>query len=359
MHRYVRRFVTYIIMSKNTKAIALLVALMLPASCAFGALRKRAKTGQAKAEITDHSEVPVLWRYPADIRSRNLFYGPGGEKDAPHSVFTFVKEDLDGTNPKFVVRDENGVKWKVKMGLEARPETVASRLVWAVGYNTNEDYFVPKLKVEGMPAHLKRGQNLRGPDDSLLNVRLKRYVKNEKKVGDWQWRHNAFNARELNGLRVMMALINNWDVTDKNNSVYAYKRASGAGDSPPVAMVSDLGASFGTTGRNLRSKDKGSLESYQRSKFITKVTSDYVDFAAPSRPMFIYFFSLPEFVMRVRLRWIGKRIPRQDVHWIGQLLAQLSPQQIRDAFRAAGYSTHDVDNFSQVVEGRIAELERL
>jgi hypothetical protein len=40
-------------------------------------------------------------------------------------------------------------------------------------------------------------------------------------------------------------------------------------------------------------------------------------------------------------------------------LAQLSPQQIRDAFRAGGYSAQDVERLSLVVERRIAELNNL
>jgi hypothetical protein len=38
----------------------------------------------------------------------------------------------------------------VKLGSEARPETVASGLLWAVGYFANEDYFVPVLHVREM-----------------------------------------------------------------------------------------------------------------------------------------------------------------------------------------------------------------
>ncbi len=59
----------------------------------------------------------------------------------------------------------------MKLGIEARPETVASRLVWAVGYFTNEDYVLPELKVGMMPAHLHRGGKLIGPDGSMRNVR--------------------------------------------------------------------------------------------------------------------------------------------------------------------------------------------
>ena len=164
----------------------------------------------------------VLWNDPKDLKSRDLFYGPGGKEHAPKGTFTFVEEDREGGSPKFVVRDDEGVKWKAKLGLEARPETVCTRLLWAVGYYANEDYFVRDLKVAGMPARLHRGQEFVDADGSVHNVRLKREDKPEdKKIGIWQWRHDAFTGtRELNGLRVMMAVINNWDLKDVNNAIY-------------------------------------------------------------------------------------------------------------------------------------------
>src|SRR5207248_1730324 len=116
---------------------------------------------QPKAKQTPQTS-PVLWSDPVDIASRNLFYGEGGERDQPHGTMTFLKEAKGGTNPKFDVRDEDGTKWRVKLGVEARPETVAAHLLWAVGYFADEDYFVPSLTVENMPPHLKRGQNLLG-----------------------------------------------------------------------------------------------------------------------------------------------------------------------------------------------------
>ena len=132
----------------------------------------------------------------------------------PRGTVTFEKEDMDGSNPKFIVRDADGVKWTVKMGNEARPETVASRLIWAAGYYTNEDYFVADLHVEGMPPRLKRGRDM-VTSDGARNVRLKRHDSDEKKIGTWSWRHSPFrDTREFNGLRVMMALINNWDLKD-------------------------------------------------------------------------------------------------------------------------------------------------
>lgn len=347
-------------MNKTLRLVTILLAITTLISSVAATKKKGSKATGADKEIAS-SANPVLWRSPGDIRSRNLFFGPGGEKDAPHTTFTFVKEDMEGTNPKFEVHDENDVKWKVKLGAEVRPETVASRLVWAVGYSADEDYFLPVLHVENLPAHLHRGQNLVRPGGTFQNVRLKRNLKDEKKVGGWQWRSNPFsNTRELNGLRVMMALISNWDVKDQNNAIYEEKRSEGSEGPENIYMISDLGASFGSTGRSwTHGGSKGNLNAYSHSRFISKSTERYVDFNFPTRPAVIFIFNPREFISRLELRWIGKQIPCKDAQWMGQLLAQLSPEQVRDAFRAAGYSLADVEGFSKVVEGRIVQLNML
>ncbi|MEP6961549.1 MAG: hypothetical protein ABI995_05700, partial [Acidobacteriota bacterium] len=74
------------------------------------------------------ADIGALWREPTDIASRDLIYGQGGKEHAPTSgPFVFSKEDPDGNSPKFVVKDSQGVKWKVKLGEEVRPETAATR----------------------------------------------------------------------------------------------------------------------------------------------------------------------------------------------------------------------------------------
>lgn len=298
----------------------------------------------------------LLWSDPGNIASRNLFYGSGGEKGQPQVPVTFVEEDTKGTNPKFDVRDQADKKWKVKLGVEARPETVVARLLWAVGYFTDEDYFLPELKVSNLPAHLRRGAKLVKHGDEVDNVRLKRHLKGTDKTGEWRWRHNPFTGtRELNGLRVMMALVNNWDLKDENNAIEEEKESG-----KQFYVVTDLGASFGTTGYALEpGRGKGRLKDYRESQFITKTRRDYVDFSVPASMDLTGVFTPHDFISRLRLRWIGKHIPRSDARWIGGLLAQLQPAQIEDAFRAAGYSQNDIEAFAGVVEKRIAELKRL
>ncbi len=337
-------------MYKRGKVITIFLAAVILSTPVPGATKKREAT---KGEITTELHA-VLWRDPGDIASRNLFYGPGGAKDQPQGPYTFVKEDLDGSNPKFVVHDGSGVKWKVKLGLEARPETVATRLVWAVGYFADEDYFLSSLQIRNMPARLHRGQKLVEPGGIVRNARLKRENKSAKKVGDWRWRRDAFTgAKELSGLKVMMALINNWDLKDANNAVYEDHGKF-------IYMVSDLGASFGPPGYSYPQRtSRDNLDAYSRSKFISRITPEFVDFNVPRRPALVRAVDLPDFIKRLHLRGACKNIPRRDARWMGDMLGRLSHHQIAEAFRAAGYSTVEVEGFSRVVEYRIGELKRL
>ena len=347
-------------MSNKKNVFTLVLILAGLSGIAPGAGKKSGKAADSAGEITG-TAAPVLWREPTDITSRNLLFGPGGKEHAPTSTtFIFESEDMQGSNPKLVIKDENGVKWKLKTGAEARPEPVAANLVWAVGYFANEDYFLPEVQISNLPAHLHRGQELVGPGGTMHDVRLKRYVKGEKKAGYWEWRHNPFtDTREFNGLRVMMAVINNWDLKDLNNAIVRVKREDG--DAPElIYLISDLGASFGTTSfQRSHEKAKGNLDSYSKSKFIRKVDGEFVDFDDPQRPAAIIAVNPKEFISRVNLEWIGRHIPRADAKWMGGLLGQLSPEQIRDAFRAGGYSAGDVEAFASVLETRIQDLKRL
>jgi len=312
------------------------------------------RSGTAKLSNKPIAEgPPVLWREPADSASRDLYYGIGGKTHMPSSDLTFLSEDNTGASPKFEAVDEEGVHWKVKLGSEARGETAASRLVWAAGYFANEDYFVPQVRVKNLP-HLRRGNHYVSAGGLVRDVRLKRHPPDQKKLGTWAWSSNPFKGtREWNGLRTLMALLNNWDLKDVNNAIYQV-----GGDRPEQRyLVSDLGASLGTT--NLNRSLKGDLSSYEASKWIDAVKDDHVDFGVPGPPPATWLLAVPAFVQRVDMVWIGRGVPRADAAWLGQVLGRLSPRQIRDAFRASGYSDGEVERFSHVVESRIDELKRL
>jgi hypothetical protein len=313
--------------------------------------------GQEKAAKSDQQATSALvWRDPGDIHAKDLFNGPGGENDQPQLPLKFVKEDKHGTNSKLDVEDAKGQKWKAKLGIEAQTEVAASRLLWAVGYFTNENYYIADLKVSELPAHLKRGQGHMTSPGHLDGARLQRTPDHKKKADEWNWRHNRFwETRELNGLRVMMALISNWDLKDDNNAIFI-----GKDQQEEEYLVTDVGTAFGSSGKRwTEAQSKNNLKEYRHAKFIAKVTPQYVDFNFPRFPPLLHLFALPSYIHQVRMRFVGNHVPRADAKWIGSLLAQLSQKQIEDAFRAAGYPPEKAAGFAQVVQVRIAELNKL
>jgi hypothetical protein len=325
----------------------MLVLVALPTS----STAQKNEEDKAKGNVVDRPAV--IWRDPGDIASLNLFYGAGGKGHAPdpNATFTFVSEDMQATTPKFDVEDEQGIVWKVKLGEEAEAETAATRFLWAAGYFVDEDYHLPELKVTGMPK-LHRGENFVSLEGTVHRARLERKPTAVKKAGLWDWFDNPFlGTRELNGLRVMMSLLNNWDLAQTNNSIEEV-----GGDR--IYLVTDVGATFGNTGNSI-TRSKSVPRDYADSPFVEKMTPDFIDFVLHSRPFFASAINIPNYRDRTRMEQVTKHIPRADAKWLGQRLSLLSEEQIRDGFRAAGYTNEDIEMYTQAMRKRIAELGAL
>jgi hypothetical protein len=294
----------------------------------------------------------AIWRQPQNIAARNLFYGAGGESGLPSGRLRFIEEDKGGTSPKFVVEDAAGARWKIKLGNETQSETAATRLLWAVGYFTDVNYYAPKLKIIDLP-RLSRGQEFVSAGGTVHGARLEREYKGMKKIGTWSWYDNPFlHTKEFNGLRVMMALINNWDLKESNNGIYQVPGGE------LRYLVTDLGATFGKTGGDW-TRSKNDLEDYLASDFIDEVEPTRVDLNINSRPPALYAVAYPYYSKRTRMEKVGNDIPRAHARWIGRMLAQLSASQISDAFRGSGYKPYEVSAYSRKVQERIRQLNRL
>jgi hypothetical protein len=312
--------------------------------------KKASKVG-GDAKKGSSPTAQLLWSQPRDMASLDLFHGPGGKNHRPHGPFIFLEEDREGSTPKLKIKDSKGVTWIVKLGEEAQPETAATRLLWAVGYFADEVYYLKELRVAGL-RKLERGQEFL-EDGIVKGARLERFIDGAKKVGNWEWDDNPFvGTKELNGLRVMMALMNNWDLKTDNNTVLEI------GGREHRYLVSDLGGTFGKTGSSF-TRSKGDMKDNAQSEFIKKASSTKVDFVLKSRPFFMSAVHVPYYVERTAMQKIVQDIPRDHVRWIGKLLARLPTRKIKDAFRAAGYSSSEVDVYAKEVRERIKELTRL
>jgi hypothetical protein len=301
----------------------------------------------------DGNTLPArIWRDPGAVSSLDLIYGTGGKAHAPDptATFTFVREDPAGTSPKFDVTDGQGVEWRIKLGQESQTETAATRFLWAAGYFTDEDYYVAELTVAGLPA-LRRGRDFVSAGGVVHGARLER-KRTGKKLGTWGWFDNPFvGQRELNGLCVMMSLLNNWDLKQVNNAIYAV-------DGERHYAVSDGGATFGNTG-NVMTRSKGVPRDYEDSTFIARATPEFIDFVLHSRPFFLGAISAANYRERTDMEKITRHIPRADARWLGQRLSMLTEEQVRDGFRAGGYGSKDIDTLTRTIRQRIAALEGL
>jgi hypothetical protein len=328
-------------------------SMVMLALLAFAASLTAQKADRDKETGLATNGREVIWRDPGAMASLNLRYGAGGKTHAPNptGTFTFLKEDPLATSPKFDVEDKDGAQWKVKLGEEPQSETAAARLLWAAGYFVDEDYYLAEITVTGV-SKLHRGQEFVSSRGTVHGARLERKLSDVEKLGTWDWFDNPFiDKRELNGLRVMMALLNNWDLKNINNSVYEI-----GGERRYV--VTDLGASFGNTGNSL-TRSKSAPQEYADSKFLESASPDFIDFVLHSRPFFLSAINVPNYQRRTRMEEVTKKIPRADAKWLGNRLSMLSDEQIRDGFRAAGYPPHEIEVYTQAVRKRIAELNAL
>lgn len=306
------------------------------------------------------SGKPVIWSNPENISQRDLLWGPGSPELAPVGPFTFVEEDKSGESPKFVVRDAREDKWTVKLGPEAQAETVSTRLVWAVGYFAEEAYYFDQVQIDGLP-RLSRGLDYVS-GDIVRGARFEPKRPNMKRGSTWDWRKNPFeDTRELSGLKVLMILLNNFDARAANNRVIY---VDGQRGTEARYYVTDLGATLGRAGGLGGTRTKNDLADFLSTKFVRGVDArdGVVEFDYDTRPRgFGHLSVLQPFYYRneVAKEKAMRGIPVAHARWIGSLLSQLSDEQLRDAFRAAGYSETVRESYVTALRQRINELTEL
>ena len=272
----------------------------------------------------------VMWER-VNIAERDLFYGPGGREMQPDlSRIEFIKKETGGHNTKYRIRDGKGRVWVAKLGREAQPETAAVRLLWALGYKTEINYLVPSITIP--------------TKGTFKNVRLEARPENFERYGNWDWRNNPFNnTNELQGLKIMMVLLKNWDIIEVNNNILGTIGRSGQ---ELHYIVGDLGRTFGRLGNNnfpiiyRMGRTTGRPNHYAKSILVREVENGRIKLA-----------------YKGKLRDIFNNVTVPQGRWLADLLIQLSDRQIEDAFRAANYSAADINTLTRAVKAKIDELD--
>lgn len=323
------------------RRLTILFAFLLLSSIAFPACLADARGEESGRRQAQHAPTgaPVLWRDPGPIETLDLFWGSGAEARAPKPPFTFVEENLKGTVAKVVVEDSSGSTWDVKLaGEESHPEVVANRLLWALGYPAQEMYFVHEGTIRGVK-DLKRAAQFVKRDGQFAAARFRRRSADISESGGWALASNPFvGTRELSGLVILMALINNWDTADtKNQEILTVKTASGSTEQWYVAQ--DLGASFGRFKGPQGTPIKWNLAEFLKGGLVAKVDGDTIvlDYQAFGTP--------------------PTTVPLEHARWFASLVSRLTDTQLRAALKAGGATEAEAAGYSQKLAAKIGELK--
>ncbi len=282
---------------------------------------------ELSAQSRSDSEPTVLWE-KVSISAQDLYEMPdGGDMKPDLSRITFVSVEKGGHSLKYKIKDGSGQKWVAKIGDEAQSETASVRLLSALGYKTETVYLIPRLTIP--------------TKGTYSNVRLEARPENVDRGKNWRWGQTPFEGtRQMQGLKLMMAFLNNWDMKELNNVIL--KR-----NGQQQYVISDLGVSFGKPGKIrlplfwVIGRSRNNPDHYSKSKFVKETDKGMVKLAYYGKH-----------------RGMMKNFTVADARWLADLLTQLSDKQIRDAFRAANYSAADINTLTRAVKDRISQLDR-
>jgi len=283
------------------------------------------------------SERPPLWKDPGPVERLDLAAGPGGAANAPRTPFTFVSEVKTGITPKVIVQDTRGKKWMVKFGDEVKSENFASRIAWAIGYVVRPSWYVREGKIGGATG-LHRASSFIGEDGTFRDARFQMFDTDMFRAirgSKLDLNDRKYDRRELNGLKLTLLLLANWDVKAANTAIFDIGGRQ-------FAAVTDWGASLG---------DPGSAD-FRRRKWncaaFDTATNNLIDGTDNGFVVFNY----EQYAAR-NIDELSQGIRIDDLNWFLGRVTKLSNAQVVSALHASGATEDDIACFAPAFRKRV------
>ena len=301
------------------------------------------------ALLVNAASKPVLWSDPGPVERLDLSSGPGGAALRPQPPFRFLREMAGGTNRKLEVRDARGIVWRVKFGAENRSDAFSSRVAWACGYYADPIHIVPEGRIEGVHG-LGRAKRSVKQDGSFRHAVMETTERRYRYMAhrSWAWNQNPFvGTHELNGLKIVMMLVSNWDNKDirdeKNNgsNLGMLEETRGRRKST-IFYVNDWGESLGSWGRHNITHDRWNCAEFsgQSIDFVKGVRDGHVQFGFSGQ-------HTEDFMSDITV---------DDVRWIMKYLGRIQDAQLLAGLRAAGADEKEAACFAGELRARIGQL---
>ena len=287
----------------------------------------------------------TLWHDPGAVEHINFSHAAGRE-NPPRPPLHFVSERLSGNTPKVIVKDRAGVEWRVKWGLEVNAESFATRLVGALGYYVEPTWFLASGKIVGARG-LTRARRFIRQDGSFANASFERKDPNLESLPEsWAWNKNPFvGTNQLNGLKVVVMLLANWDNKDArdprigSNTAIVRRRMSGR--EQLIYSVTDWGQALGGWGPQLTPK------TWNCERFTMQTKA----------------FLQGRQGMHLRFGYTGQHtedfkndITPANVRWLMRYLGRVTDAQLRSGMKASGSTAAETACLATQLRQRISQL---
>jgi hypothetical protein len=359
--------------------LAVVAALLGNAGCAGGAAASTSEPDLASARTRVREQALAsarVWSRPTAPISQFDFAAnpPHGFQVSDEVSCRFVVRKLDGLTQKFHCQMPDGRIFKVKYGAqnaELQAEVAGTRLLRALGFSADDMFVVRAVHCDGCPRFpfysLKCNEQLDLPalcfggplaadgvrtfSSAVIERRLEGTVIEAFDDQGWSWyevdridssRGGATRA-EIDAFRLVAMLLAHWDNKATNQRLIcpAGRELPDGQCAAPIAMIQDLGATFGPLRVDLPS---------------WRATPIWRDRARCTISMHAFPFG-------------GGTFPDVTVSEAGRLMAvslleQLSRDQLRQLFIASRMTSYDgidgagrnADAWAAVFEDKVTEL---
>jgi hypothetical protein len=346
----------------HTELVLLLIAIALTSACGRGATKGDGKTpaamnaaAQRAAAREEALRAARVWRAPSiPISKMDFSQNPrtaDGFRSSDEISCRFVVQKVSGTTPKFRCELPDGRIVKVKYGRgnpELPAEVAASRLLSALGFGADDMFVVRRVRCAGcpwfpfqalrcnaqidMPSMCFAGgldyTRVRTFDSAVIEQRIEGEVIEATEDQGWAWyeldtidpAHGGSPRAEVDALRLLAVILAHWDNKNSNQRLICLpggERADG-GCRTPLAMVQDLGATFGP--------QKLELHNWRE----TPVWSDRATCTVSMKTLPYQGATFPDHHITEK----GRRM-------LAGLLEQLSDAQLADLFSASRVIAYD------------------
>ncbi len=307
-----------------------------------------------RARVRDDGFVRAqVWSEPATPIPQFDFSAnpPGGFAVSEEVSCRFVVQKLSGRTQKFHCQLPDGRIVKVKYGAEnaeLQAEVAGTRLLRALGFSADDMFVVRAVRCDGCPPFpfhsLKCNERLNlpslcfggplAPDGektfaaAVIERRIQGTIVEGYEDQGWSWfelgridaSKGGATRAELDAFRLMAMLLAHWDNKGPNQRLICPegRERPGGGCAAPVAMIQDLGATFGPVRVDLPSWRATPIWRDRQTCTISMRTLPYAGATFPD----------------VQISEAGRLM-------LLKLLEQLSPSQLRALFVASRMTTFD------------------